>query len=442
MPRAVSTDIETSQLSTAPARSGNGGATLWAGAADLLTRAGRTSFWPLTDQAVASAGNFLTFVIVARALPSKGEYGLFGLVLECIFYVNTLTGALIGYPLTVRGATADEGQLRRLAGAALLLTCLLTLPVALAGAGIAALNQRLALGLAAAAALVAWQAQEAVRRGLLANFRYAQAIPGDALRYLGTAAGAFAVWRTGSLTLTNVFLLIAAFSALALLVQAVQLRPRAVAASDLLLLAREFWAAGRWLLLTSLSALLISICGVWTLSFAHGNDVVGDFYAVANFTKPVNPILVTICGLVMQYAARSNHRDGIASARRVTVRFGALALALIGPYLLALILVPGLAIRLLYGAQSHFRDPSALMALRLVGVGFALFLLLSLISSFLNGVGRTRDTFVAQLVNSVATVGITLPMTIWLGLIGMMLGGLIAGLIQLVAMIYLFRRAT
>ena len=39
----------------------------------------------------------------------------------------------------------------------------------------------------------------------------------------------------------------------------------------------------------------------------------------ANFTKPVNPILATICGLAMQYAARSYARQGVAAARRVCV---------------------------------------------------------------------------------------------------------------------------
>src|SRR5688500_4624794 len=77
-------------------------------ASDLIVRAGRKSFWPLADQGVVSAGNFLTLVIVARALPARSEYGVFGLALECIFYFNTLQSALVGYPLTVRGATTDD----------------------------------------------------------------------------------------------------------------------------------------------------------------------------------------------------------------------------------------------------------------------------------------------------------------------------------------------
>src|SRR5688572_25021809 len=164
---------------------------IWGRAADLIVRAGRKSFWPLADQGVVSAGNFLTLVIVARALPARSEYGVFGLLLECIFYFNTLQSALVGYPLTVKGATTDDDGLRRLAGAALLMTLIMAVPLALAGAGASALGGRARLGLAAAFALVAWQAQELVRKAMLARFRYAHAVWGDALRYLGTAGCAF-----------------------------------------------------------------------------------------------------------------------------------------------------------------------------------------------------------------------------------------------------------
>src|SRR5688500_5153135 len=140
----------------APIAVGGAGA-MWDRASDLIVRAGRKSFWPLADQGVVSAGNFLTLVIVARALPARSEYGGFGLALECIFYFTTLQSALVGYPLTVRGATTDDAGLRRLAGAALLMTLIMAVPVALLGAAAAALGGRAALGLAAAGALVAWQ---------------------------------------------------------------------------------------------------------------------------------------------------------------------------------------------------------------------------------------------------------------------------------------------
>src|SRR4051812_38292646 len=96
---------------------------------DLLMRAGKKTLWPLADQGVVSTGNFLTLVLVARSVP-KNEYGVFGLLLEFIFYLNTFQTALITYPLTVKGAVIDRDQLRRLATAALILTFVLAAPVA------------------------------------------------------------------------------------------------------------------------------------------------------------------------------------------------------------------------------------------------------------------------------------------------------------------------
>jgi O-antigen/teichoic acid export membrane protein len=412
-------------------------------ASDLLVRAGRKSFWPLADQGVVSAGNFLTLVIVARALPARSEYGVFGLLLECIFYFNTLQSALVAYPLTLRGATSDDDDaLRPLAGAALLLTLAMAVPLALAGAGAAALGGQTTLGLSAAFALVAWQAQDVVRKALVARFRYADAVAGDALRYLGTAACAFAMWRAGALTLQNVFVVIGAFSLLGLAVQAWQVRPRAVSGADLTALARAFWHAGRWMLLTSATTVFISICGVWAISLFHGNDLVGQFYAVANFTKPINPVILTFCGLVVQHAAKAYDAGGAVAAKRIAMKFALLTGAVTLPYLTLLVALPGPAMRLLYGPDSHFRDPQGLFALRLFAAGFVLFIVLSLIGSLLNGIGRTRDSFHAQVVNSVATVAIALPLTIRYGLIGMILGGILAAAVQLVAMVYLYRRAT
>jgi O-antigen/teichoic acid export membrane protein len=417
------------------------GKTMRQTAADLLVRAGRKSFWPLADQGVASAGNFLTMILVARALPAKSDYGVFGLLLECIFYLNTLQGALIVYPLTVRGAVADAPRLRRLATASMLMTLALAAPIVLAALGVATLTQQVMLGLSGAAALVTWQLQEVARRSLVAQFRYAGAVWGDAIRYLGTAACVWWMWGAGHVTLINVLLAIAGCASVATVVQAVQVGLARIGGRDLLELAREFWIAGRWLLLTSLGALVVSLCGVWALGLFHGTAAVGEFYAIANFTKPLNPIIVTFCGLVLQHAARAYASGGAAAAKRVMLKLSAITCALALPYLLVLVLLPGVALRLFYGADSHFRTPAGQLGLQLFSVGFVLFIVMSLIGSLLNGIGRSRDSFHAQLVNAAAAVAIALPLTIRFGLLGMIAGGAAAAGVQLVAMVWLFRRA-
>jgi O-antigen/teichoic acid export membrane protein len=431
-----------SELETVPSPDVPRGNALLGRAADLFVRAGRKSFWPLADQGAVSAGNFLTLVIVARALPARSEYGVFGLLLDCIYYVNTLQSSLVGYPLTLRGATAGDDDARRLATASLVMTFAMAVPLALAGWGAAALGGEARLGLAAAFALVAWQAQDVARRALVARFRYGAAMIGDALRYLGTAACAFAMWRAQRLTLHNVFIVIGVFSLVALLVQILQVGPRAVGGRDVMRVAREFWTLGRWMLWTSAMTILISVCGVWALSLFHGNDLVGQFYAIANFTKPVNPILVTFCGLVVQHAARAYESGGAEAARRIAAKFALLTGALTIPYVLLLVALPEQAMRLFYGSDTHFaRDVQGILALRLFALGFILLIVMSLIGSLLNGIGRARDSFYAQVVNSVATVGLALPLTIVYGLLGMILGGILAGVVQLAAMVRYLRRA-
>src|SRR5687767_7776925 len=85
-PQAVAAQAAVVRAPIAVAGAGAGAGAMWDRASDLIVRAGRKSFWPLADQGVVSAGNFLTLVIVARALPARSEYGMFGLALECIFY--------------------------------------------------------------------------------------------------------------------------------------------------------------------------------------------------------------------------------------------------------------------------------------------------------------------------------------------------------------------
>lgn len=402
---------------------------------------GRKGFWPLADQGVVSLGNFVTLVLVARGLALKSEYGIFGLILEVIFYLNTLQGSVIIYPLTVGGATTDDRRIRALTSAALLMTLAIAAPVALLMLGVATGLHGATLGLTAAAALVTWQIQEVVRSALRARFRFAQAAIGDAIRYLGTAACMFVLWRLDRITLPSVFLVITAGAALATLVQALQVGLERITRQDLQRLAGEFWTSGRWLLYSSASAILVSLCGVWTLSWFHGNAPVGEFYAVANFTKPLNPIVMTFAALVTQHAAKTLAERGMRAAKLVGLKLTYAVMALTMPYLMIVAVLPRWSMRIFYGSESHFLTPRGELALRLFCMGFALFITMSMIGSFLNGVGRTRDSFRAQVVNSVATVAIAFPLTIAHGLIGQIIGGAVAALVQLLSMIYFFKRA-
>src|SRR5579862_5887197 len=137
----------------------------------------------LADQGMVSLGNFLTQIVLARKL-APGEYGIFALLFGVLFIMNVCHWALVAYPLSVRGAAADEPTLRRITSESLLLTVLLAIPLCAIVVGTAFVLKRPGLVPWVALALLAWQLQETTRRGLMAHLRHSSATFGDMLSYL------------------------------------------------------------------------------------------------------------------------------------------------------------------------------------------------------------------------------------------------------------------
>src|SRR4051812_32461616 len=63
----------------------------------------RFSAWGLADQALISATNFVTMILLARGLGSSA-FGLFVLMYTCLLFANGLQTALFTQPQNVLGA--------------------------------------------------------------------------------------------------------------------------------------------------------------------------------------------------------------------------------------------------------------------------------------------------------------------------------------------------
>src|SRR5438105_3716105 len=121
-----------------------------------------TSFWALVDQGVVSLGTFLTSLLVARTLPPT-DYGAYVLIFGTVIFLNTLQGSIIGFPFSIKGASADQQGLGRLTGSAMLLTvgsALISGPVVF---GAALIVRGAEIAPWAVAALVLWQCQDLLR---------------------------------------------------------------------------------------------------------------------------------------------------------------------------------------------------------------------------------------------------------------------------------------
>src|SRR6266852_3639549 len=78
-------------------------------------------FWSVVDQGAVSAGNFLTTILLARALlPS--DYGIYALLFALMLFMIFLNSAVIVYGLSLHGAAGTDAELRALAGGSLVLT--------------------------------------------------------------------------------------------------------------------------------------------------------------------------------------------------------------------------------------------------------------------------------------------------------------------------------
>jgi O-antigen/teichoic acid export membrane protein len=398
----------------------------------------RRATWVLGDQGVVSAGNYLTVLALARFLP-KPELGAFGILLETMLYLNTLQAAIVIYPLTIKGATGQKSNLGRLATMAILFTLAL-LPI-LGGAtyfSVRAIHST-SIAIAAIAAMLLWQIQETLRRAMISELRFSECVWGDAISYLGQAALLIILGRAGILTLNGAFAIIAVTSAAAIGLQAWQIGLQPVNRSHLRSVAHDFWKLGRWMLLSSTSAIVGWLGYWWTLEWKWGLEACAMFTACAQLLKLANPIINSMSNMITPAVARASTSSGMKSATRMALRYALFGAALISPFVLGLLIFPGTILHLAYGAKSPYLGLTLL--LRLTVVNFIVGYIATMLSSWLVGLGHSRLHFYSQINNIVIALLIGLPLTAKFGVYGLIGGGIFMTTTTSILLMFLLRRA-
>ena len=393
----------------------------------------KTGFWSLFDQGAVSLGNFLTQILLARNL-NASDYGVFALLYGLLFLLISSLGTVVTYPLSVQGARSDSRDLRRLAGVSLWLDAALVLPQALVVLGGVALLHRLDLFPWVLVALVSWQFQETLRRALMARLGHHDAAWGDALSYLGQAVTIVALTATRSLSLKGAFAAVAATSALAAVVQAIQVRPRSVSIGEAKTVAAGFWKLGGWTLPTNVANGVTLHAFPWTLGLVFGAAEAGSLGAVMNPLKVLNPLLVAAPNWIVPTTSRAQHERGIQAASRSGLTYTVAGAGLLVPYFAVLLLWPHAVLSMAYGASSPYTHLE--LALRICAVAYSLGYWGDAFTSLLNGLGLPKESFVSQLGATATAVCIGLPLTIMGGLIGALVGVTVCALVKAAASLY------
>ncbi len=364
--------------------------------------------WGLLDQGTVSAGNFLTNLLLLRLL-TPTNFGTYALLLNAMIFLNTVQQSLVGYPLCVRGSQAEGRRFRSIVAGGLLGAAGLGLLNALVMLGVCGYLGQLGLFAPAALALVFWQLQDTARGGFISHLRQKAALPADALSYLGQAVLVGVLARLGMVTIAGALWLIGATSLVAFAVQLWQLRPARPESGELGPMFRDFWMLGRWSVPARFTGFFTLQAFPWVIAFRHGTAEVATYQALFQLLALSNPILVSMGNLIIASIARSAGRQIRAGAK-----FIALALGLVGGYLLLLSVAGPGFLGVLYGRHSSYVGQMPLLRVFALAWMFEAVALVS--TATLGGLERVKGQFWIQLSGCVCALAIALPLVYRRGL--------------------------
>ncbi|MDQ1421548.1 MAG: hypothetical protein QOJ52_3510, partial [Acidimicrobiaceae bacterium] len=240
----------------------------------LLAARGSAGLWAIADQSIVSVGSFLVTIVLARTLPAS-EFGVFGVLLGVLVTATTAHTSLIGIPLMV--LSANEDHRNQLPTVALAWTLVSGTVFSAVLVGAAVIVGRPGLIAFAVLALLAGQFQETLRRSLMGRLEFSRATLGDAVSYVGQAAGVAALAVLGELTLARALLVMGVTSLAAAGLQYWQVRPAVKGALFRPDLVRPFWQLGKALIVVNGIGGLTVQSFPWLLAAFAGVASVGSF---------------------------------------------------------------------------------------------------------------------------------------------------------------------
>jgi len=416
-----------SWLPTAGRAGAETGGGRWRGINRLIEKASAT----LVDQCVVSGGNFLLNVVLARTL-AQSDYGEFALFLGAIFLGRTVDYSFISYPVSIRLFGLKDDERAALLGKTAVLAVALSLVLVVAMALGAMLLGGLAILLPVCLCYLCWQAQETLRRFVLADFRYRAAVAGDAVAYVGQGLLVAILLYFDSVTLPLALYAMSATFAAGALVHASKLRfawpDRREMKRELPGLALDYIAVGKWSVVSYQLVLVRVQLLPWILAAAVGTAATASFQAAMNIASMMNPVVLGIGNAIPQTAAQAHRSGGVTGAARAVsgyVLFG------LGPLLVmcaAGVLMPGLILSTVYGASSPYL--AVVFSVQLLVVAGVFDYIAEMFSKTLLGVESGR---LALVVNAVAVATCLVLALTFIDSLGVVVGASLALLIANVA---------
>jgi O-antigen/teichoic acid export membrane protein len=397
------------------------------------------SVWALADQGIVSLGNFFTTILLARTLP-QAEYAIYALTLGVLLGANSLHAALITYPLAVKGAATDREGLKHFIGGSLLLTVALGLLLNVGMFAALSILGRPELAPWAFGVSLFWQLQETLRRALISQLRHSEVVWGDGVSYLGQAAAVWLLTQEKWLSLETVFVVMMVTSIAAACVQVVQIGLKSVNWTELRILVKDFWAFGRWILLTNLLSSLTLQIFPWSLKFFHGLQATASFQIIANVLGVSHPVLFSLGSLIMPAVVQANLKGDMKDVWQATWKYSLLGGALVLPYYAVLLCWPREIFSAFYGATSPYLSLGLETPLRVYVVSYALMYFSLVLQSLFYGLEDSRAVSLVQFISTGTGILIGIPLVLYNGILGACFGAVFLNISSLTTFSWLAQK--
>jgi O-antigen/teichoic acid export membrane protein len=378
----------------------------------------------LLDQALVSGTNFMTNVILARAL-GVSDYGVFALAWTGVLFANSLQWAFIVSPMMSVGPKQEDHERPRYYGAVLVqevgfaLFCAVAVLVAVLVANVRFPTWDVrGLGLPLAVATLTYLLQDFIRRYLFSTRRTKKALICDSISYLTQLPIILAFASRPHFSTTAALWVIGATSMAGFLVGCIWFEPIELEFRSLRQVFVRHWKISRWLAPSAFMQWSSGNLFAMAAPLYYGAAAAGILRASQNIVGVAHIWFLGLENIVPAEAARRMHRDGPNAAfdyiKQILWRWGLITLV----FVVIVAAVPAFWLNLIYGAKygayGHI--------LQLYAVMYFIIFFSGPLRAGLQALEYTAPVFWSYLAMTVFSLLAAGPFARRLGLTGVMLG--------------------
>jgi len=387
---------------------------------------GGREIWALADQAVVSATNFLTNVVIARAL-GVTQYGVFALSWLALLFVNSIQNALIVAPMMSIGSkTIDERRPHYFGAVVIQQLCFAVF--SLAGINLAVravavyfhqpdLNQ---LSWPLSITVFAYLVQDFFRRYLFATKQRRRAFLNDAMSYVPQLLIIVLFAKTGSLTTVRALWTIAFTSMFGIAAGIIWLEKVSHSGSEFRSVVSQHWKFSRWLIPSGMMEWTSSYLFLMAAPIYFGAVAAGALRSAQNIVGVAHIWFLGLENVVPAETARTLHNHGIHAAEKYILRIIAVWGTITGLFILMISVAPSFWLQLAYGTK--YLEYGHL--LRLYGILYLLAFLGGPLRASLQALEFTAPIFWSYCVMTVFSIIFAVPFVKWFGLSGVIIGSI------------------